>query len=203
MVAAPWLVRPSVHKTAPPNIRARVRTTVRYSSGRGSAKNRSPHSTTPKASAAAIRQTQTSPHPVAVMVFHRGSGNAPHDETSWVMTVSTSNCPTDAPRKTARASHVRPRERYDSLRPTSIITGVDRSPNSTGRVTSSSNTRPPDIASAPSRVSQRSTGATGDCSSGWSICSTGAPERGCPTANTKEPRTRCPSTVDTFFQATV
>ena len=50
---------------------------------------------------------------------------------------------------------------------------------------------------------QRSTGSTGDWSRGELRASSKAPLMGSPTEKRKEPRTKWPSIVETFFQATV
>ena len=59
------------------------------------------------------------------------------------------------------------------------------------------------MAMAPSSIAHRTTGSAGDWSSPLSGVSTGAPEIGSPTEKRKEPRTRWPSTVETFLHATV
>ena len=73
-----------------------------------------------------------------------------------------------------------------------------------GRITQNWKANPPTMAIILIKVSQRSTGSSGDCSRGWS------PSAGktalliaSPMEKTYEPRTLCPSTVETLVQATV
>ena len=109
----------------------------------------------------------------------------------------------EAARNSASPAHTRRRDRHDSESEASCIAAEAPTALSAGRLTSISKASPPTMASPPCNISHRRNGAKGDWSSGCSGGSMASPLRGWPTAKTKEPRTRWPSTVETFFQATV
>ena len=78
----------------------------------------------------------------------------------------------------------------------------DSIPASAGVETSRRKARTPKRASPLTRTSQRMNGSRGDWRSGCSAMGADA-DSGSPTENRNAPRTRWPSTVDTFVQATV
>ena len=112
--------------------------------------------------AAVTRHSQISPHSVSVAVSSTGEPKTCHRDSSRVIVVSSSSCPTDAAIKIASATQVSLSDCDDSTPAAPVSASGGRPALSVGRTTSISNTRPPTMASAPSSVSHRSNGEKGD-----------------------------------------
>ena len=160
-------------------------------------------STTTKAKASPQRHSQRRPQPVSASIVQTGAPAASTIETSWMAAVCTKSWAIDAASNSPAPAQVSLEQRDANSRPVSRTEPAACRPNNTGRHTNNSNTSPPTIANTAARMSQRNSGSAGDWSSGSSGTPTGKLPMGWPTENRNEPWTRWPSTVETFFQATL
>ena len=160
-------------------------------------------STPPKASASPTRHAQRCPQLVSAIVEAAGLPSAASRPTSCVVAACMSSCAQEAARSRAAASSAIIRDRSASAAPSRRTGSAGLLPVSAGRTMTRTKKGPPTMAMAPSSSAHRTTGSAGDWSSPLSTVATGASEIGSPTEKRKEPRTRWPSTVETFLHATV